>query len=355
MLEENTVGGQQVGVVLATDEATVTGNRIGTNPAGSSARPNQVGMIVPGEITLSGGSPIPFGDDNAFVGNVISGNTLMGALFGGALDFSETNETFAPLQNRAAILGSPDRNTLVGNRIGTDASGLSALGNGANDAQPGFGVWLSSGAENVLLGNVLSGNGVGLFVGGAPDDRPRPHHTRFGGNIIGGTLGGGVIPNRAGGVLIDRADDTVIAPAPVVANGPDVPNLFQGNLGDFAIGVVSQGATGVRNVVRKGVFTGNVGPSIVHIDADHPGQRPAGVPAPPTMLSSIVENDQLSARVMPQVSGAVDVYLSQNCVGGIAQGFHVLTLEGVTGVGADLTLPAPPGDPQHAQIGRAHV
>ncbi len=351
VLKENTVGGQTLGVMLATDEATVTGNRIGTNPGGGSARPNQLGMLVPGEYTVNGASPVPVGDDNSFVGNVISGNTGAGLQLGGAVDFGEDETPRPVLRSPTAVLGSPDRNVLIGNRVGTDASGLSALGNGANEQQPAPGVWLTSGEENVLLGNLLSGNGLGLYVGGAPDDRPRPRHTRIGGNIVGGSLGGGTIPNRRGGVLLDLADDTVIAPAPVTENGPEVPNLFQGNLGNFAIGVIASGSSGVRNVIRKGVFTGNVGPSILHVDADDPAQAPAGVPGAPVMLHSLVENDQLHARVMPQATGPVDVYLSQNCVGGIAQGFHVLTLDGVTGVGADITLAAPPADPDHARVG----
>lgn len=351
VVEENAIGGFQAGLVLGADGARVTGNRIGTESSGSSARPNVTGVLVLGEFRVNGSVAGSTGDLNEFVGNVISGNTGAGLVLGGTADFTSESDPSPALSAAGGAAGTPDENIVLGNRIGTDATGTAAVGNGVNEQSPGPGLWVLSGENNIVLGNVISGNGIGLVVGSADGSLPPARATRVGANLIGATLDGNTIPNRAGGVLIDRSDDNVLAPMLVPGNTAAQPNVIRGNLGAFAVGVRTQAGAGVRNVIRRGPIFGNEGPSIRHGDADHPGQRPANVPAPPVMVSALVEGTQMNARILPQTTGAVDVYLSQSCVQGIAQGLYVKSVDGVTGVAADITLPAVPTDTSSARVG----
>lgn len=350
-VEDNTVGGCDVGLVLGTDGARVTGNRIGTDPGGSSPRPNATGVLVLGEIRVNGSVAGSTGDQNEIVGNVLSGNTGAGLVLGGTADFPSDSDPRPSFRAVGGATGAPDENIVLGNRIGTDAAGTSALGNGVNEQQPAPGLWVISGEDNLVLGNVVSGNGIGILVGAGDGSLPPARATRIGGNFVGGTLDGNTIPNRAGGVLIDRSDDNVLAPLVVPGNPAAQPNVIRGNLGAFGVGVRTQAGVGVRNVIRRGPIFGNVGPSIRHGDVDHPGQRPANVPAPPVMVSALMDGAQMNARVLPQTTGELDVFLSQTCLQGLAQGLYVKTVDGVTGVAADITLPAVPADTSSARVG----
>jgi len=121
----------------------VWGNKIGTNATGTSAIPNTVRGI---EIN-TGASNNTIGGSSVPEQNLISGNAADGVL----IDGSGTND-----------------NQLYGNRIGTQADGTSALGNG------GSGVAITGSASNTLIGDAAAGgntiaynaqNGVGIGSG----------------------------------------------------------------------------------------------------------------------------------------------------------------------------------------------
>ncbi|MFN8539911.1 MAG: hypothetical protein U0232_20825 [Thermomicrobiales bacterium] len=94
---------------------SITGNRIGTNAAGTAAIPNALDGIYindPSDVTIGGSAP---GE-----GNLISGNGRHGiwhSVEGGGY---ATNDTH-----------------ILGNRIGTDITGNGAIGNGGAAAWPG--------------------------------------------------------------------------------------------------------------------------------------------------------------------------------------------------------------------------
>src|SRR6185295_636057 len=88
----------------------IQGNSIGTDPLGTSARPNGTGISIDADSEDEiGGATATAGQAP---GNLISGNSFAGI-----------------------VLGGPPGITVRGNLIGTDSTGTAALPNG------GYGVW----------------------------------------------------------------------------------------------------------------------------------------------------------------------------------------------------------------------
>lgn len=208
---------------------TISGCWIGLGPGGTNAAPNAFqGILIAG-----GASYNTIGGTNALQRNVISGNTQYGIFI------TDSNTT---------------GNIVLGNDIGTDFTGSNAVPNGASGvflgnstfgniiggASPGgrnvisgngqHGVWISDTVSNVVLGNYLGldasgetalGNqlsGIGLFGGSQ--------------NIIGGTVAG------AGNILSGNFEYGID-----IANPATIGNLIQGNL----IGLDAAGTNGIGN------------------------------------------------------------------------------------------------------------
>ncbi len=170
-----------------TQETLVAGNLIGTNLAGTAALGNLTAGVV-----IAGGSGATIGGATALARNVISGNhgdgidisagaasTLIqgnfigtdqtgtkplpnfgsgvsldptGATIGGSAQ-GAGNVISANAQSGVSIAGSTTTGVLIlGNRIGTDATGTVALGNGS------FGV-LVNGTAGVTIGGTAHGEG----------------------------------------------------------------------------------------------------------------------------------------------------------------------------------------------------
>ena len=112
--------------------ATVQGNYIGTDVTGTLARPNQNGITT----NIANNSVV--GGATAGAGNLVSGNTNVGIGVGNTGGF-----------------------VIKGNRIGTQADGTSALGNGGN------GIEFNAGSSNAQIGGSAAGEGnVIAFNGG---------------------------------------------------------------------------------------------------------------------------------------------------------------------------------------------
>jgi CSLREA domain-containing protein len=141
------------GIFINGARGKVTGSYVGTNAAGTMAAANGFqGISVLGPEAIIGG--IGIGE-----GNVISGNSV------------ESINVFCPCSSA----------TIVGNYIGTNAAGTSAVANGGSGVQ-------ILGSPNVTVGgptlghrNVISGNGQsGVYVQGSPATNAKIH-----GNDIG--------------------------------------------------------------------------------------------------------------------------------------------------------------------------
>ena len=193
--------------IVSSHDATIKGNYIGTNVAGTAALPNFVGIKMASAVQhIIGGSA-------AGSGNLISGNQSIGiwAIPGSAL---------------------PSNIGIFGNLIGTDATGTAAIPNGTGVIIQN-GTHIAIGGQSAGEGNLISGNQFsGITVAGAGT-----LDTRVWGNKIGTNLTGTVgIPNSRG-IQIDDASGVSIGGA-----GPEFSNLISGN--SFGVRIVDTGNPG---------------------------------------------------------------------------------------------------------------
>ena len=201
----------------------VRGNYIGTNVAGTAALPNGVDGV-----TIQGSANNVIGRTSlAFRSNLISGNSA----------------------NGVRIMGTgSDDNVVAGNRIGTNASGTAALGNGA------AGITISTGSGNVvgsgLIGDTLvSGNlGDGVqFTGNSADTVVT--NTWVGLNAAGTAA----IGNGGTGINLSSSTGNTVGPGNVISgnelNGVILQSVSRNNVvaGNF-IGLKADGSAGVGNL-----------------------------------------------------------------------------------------------------------
>ena len=178
----NVVSGNREGLVFWEAGATgnlAQGNYIGTNASGDAAVPNDFGIMIyaPGNIV---------GGTEAEAGNLVSGNRFNGINLYGE---------------------HASGNTVLGNLIGTDATGMAALGNGEHGLAVIFASTNTIGGTAQGAGNVLSGNGfVGVFVLGENADS-----NVIQGNYIGTDVTGtAAIGNGESAVSLHSATHTTI-------------------------------------------------------------------------------------------------------------------------------------------------
>jgi hypothetical protein len=154
-------------------------NYIGTNAAGTAAIPNaRQGIYVDGASYHTIGGSLAAG-----TGNLISGHQSCGIGFG-----IETNTGTDPWIY-------PSNITITGNRIGTNAAGTAAIGNGCGVSPIGENVVIGGTAPG--QGNLISGNISGVSLNG-----PSTVGTRVEGNLIGTDISGiGPLGNTGSGVV----------------------------------------------------------------------------------------------------------------------------------------------------------
>ncbi|MBC8422438.1 MAG: hypothetical protein H8E01_00245, partial [Chloroflexi bacterium] len=186
-----------------TSHNVVSGNYIGTNINGTAAIPNPSGVSIE-----QGAQYNTVGGSTPGERNLISGNDYVGVWIFGS---------------------STDNNVVIGNYIGTDASGTAAIGNGH------YGVALEDGAAYNTIGgsapgerNIISGNhpaGVSVAWGA--------EHNTVRGNYIGTDVNGTTtLPNDGYGVQVGQgATDNVIGGSNGAPGGPCTGdcNLISGN------------------------------------------------------------------------------------------------------------------------------
>jgi len=237
-LSRNVISGNSQYGVLITDSNTignvVLGNYIGTDANGSNPVPNVLG----GVFLVASASHNLIGGTNAGAGNVISGNPGSGILMRGSQVVN---------------------NTVQGNFIGTDATGMNPLPNTV------AGVTIDTGSSSNLIGgivagarNVISGNiltyDYGVLVTG-----PGTSGNVVEGNYIGlGVDGLTAVPNYWGLVCADGSTNnmlggTMTGARNVISGNDDeglrltdpgtMANMVQGNF----IGTDASGSNAVPN------------------------------------------------------------------------------------------------------------
>jgi parallel beta-helix repeat protein len=234
------------------------GNRIGTNAEGTTAIPNSSGVWL-----SRGTSANTIGGATAGASNLISGNTNVGIL-----------------------IHDSDDNTVLGNRIGTDADGLAAIPNNV------IGLRLNQGASGNTIGggaagegNLISGNGntgLDLFDAGTS-------YNRIQGNLIGtDATGTGRLGNAVWGVYLaaGASDNTIGGLTPGLGNvvsasgdggiglrdAATVRNVIAGNaIGTDAARILDLGNTSV------GIFLENASDNLIYAENAIRHNRMAGI------------------------------------------------------------------------------
>jgi hypothetical protein len=180
-------GNTGAGIVVDSDGGTIQGNRIGTDITGKFALPNYIGVVI------SASQHNVIGGNGFDLGNVISGNLSSGIAFAIVANFPGLNEV------------PPTDNIVLGNFIGTDITGMTALPNGG-DGVTFFPGDIFGAARNRIGGtaasarNVISGNlGNGIFL-----DRRTANFIQ--GNLIGVAVDGQTpLGNGQNGILVTDA------------------------------------------------------------------------------------------------------------------------------------------------------
>lgn len=155
-------------VTTGSDYNELKGNKIGTNAAGTVAVPNQIGFL------LSGGTR-----HNTIGGTILNDrNIISGNIFSG-IEMADAGTNF---------------NTIIGNYIGTDITGLSAIPN-----MHGIGTTTNV-SKNSFENNVISGNQkIGILLYEFSDS-----NTVYS-NLIGlASDGVSSLPNHSSGIVISN-------------------------------------------------------------------------------------------------------------------------------------------------------
>ncbi len=194
-------GNGDTGIHVQNEESVgnrILGNRIGTNRTGSNSLPNDNGvLVILAQETIIGGADTstPWLCDGPC--NLVSGNDVFGVAIQGT-SAGTLQQTRPGRTDR--LVEDGQGNQVLGNFIGTDLAGTSALPNAA-------GVDLSFSATGNLIGgsNLL---GEGNLIGGNQRDgivvrHPLTGDNQISGNRIGTTADGGTaLPNSENGVWI---------------------------------------------------------------------------------------------------------------------------------------------------------
>ena len=235
----NTIGGNVIsgnlndGIdlgVAGASNTVVQGNRIGTNAAGTAAIPNAFQGIW-----IAGASNNTIGGTAPAARNLLSGNGSTGVMISGP---------------------TTTGNSVLGNYIGTNATGTAAVPNVFD------GVNLRDGATGNTIGggNVISGNRNGIFI-----ETNATNHVIS--NFIGTNAAGtGALPNTFAGIFVTSGGNRIGLTAAGGAAGNTI--AFNGAQG---VSVVSGTGTAIANnsIFSNGALGIDLGPTgVTPNDAD---------------------------------------------------------------------------------------
>jgi CSLREA domain-containing protein len=243
------------GIAINATGGVVQQNLIGTNAAGTAA----LGNGSDGVQILAGGATVG-GTAGAATRNIISGNTGNGVFV-------------------YAVSG----NAVEGNYIGTDITGATAIGNGADGVLLEFATGNTIGgtistARNIISGNLKNGVEVDLVSG--------PVGNLVDGNYIGTDVTGAAkVGNSGNGVLLSTAANNTIGGTISGAR-----NFISGNTGQGIL-IIGSGSTG-NQVLGNYIGTnaagnGTLGNSGSGVDISNAPNNSVGskIGSPPNVIS----------------------------------------------------------------------
>lgn len=220
-----------------TNNNLVQGNYIGTDPAGTTAKPNAgAGVVIYGGTQSNTiGGTTPSGR------NVISGNTGQGVAIGG-------------LGGSLGATIGPTQNVVAGNYIGLDATGVAKIANnstgvdiyGTAQSNTIGGTW--AGARNFICGSTYYGvalSGIGT------------NSNLVQGNTIGLNVGGTIIANGLQGVALfqsQQADPSGPQSNLIGGSALGASNIIAGNTSE---GVAVFDAGTLKNTIRQNSIFSN--------------------------------------------------------------------------------------------------
>jgi hypothetical protein len=233
-------GSTNNGIELQAPGSVVEGNFIGTDATGTIAIGNRIGVSVINQNNQTIGGP------SAASRNLISGNTLYGI-----------------------SINAADNCVIQSNYIGTDISGMAALGNAS------AGIYFVNGTQNTIIGgltatpgtppgNLISGqtSGYGISSGGGAAGANHSNGSVLEGNLIGAKANGtNALGNKVGirlgeeGVTVGGAD-------------PQARNVICASNGTTGGGSITD--AGIVVFVNNDVIMGN------YIGTDISGANPLG-------------------------------------------------------------------------------
>lgn len=369
VVADNVVGGQAFGVILAANSTQTIGNKIGVDPTGELPRPNFFGISVPRTVTTTEGTA-EVGSSNIIgvegQGNTISGNALPAIVVGEVLNLTgssssseETASNFTAESIRLGLLlsshlghsqesdrtlvqdesntstgqrisgeASSDGNVIAFNHVGTNTDGDKEVGNARSDSfeEVTGSVRILAGSNNVIRGNLISGNGAGVQVQ-PNDDSIEVVGTKIVGNVIGGsTAVGQNMPNQYGGIQIIDASRTDVVPGALTTSGPEVRNKIFGSQ-NWGINISRAEFT----VIRQTDITGVDGPAINDFFRFNVHDSPAS-------LEAVANSGSLAIELVPEVTGPIDLFVSSTCVEGNGHGTFVKTFGGTANVAQTETI-----------------
>ena len=213
----NVISANSLGVSISGGgNHTIWGNRIGTDPSGSAA----AGLQPFGIWIGNGAGPVTIGGALPGYGNLISGNGL-GIYIVDGINIH-----------------------IVGNRIGTDASGMTAVPNSIGIQTHGRITIIGTTATGMgsATGNLISGNEWGIWIATSAQDTFVQH------NLIGTDVSGqGSLPNTNEGI-----HSVATAGAVIGGFGVDEGNVIQGNGGSgIGLGGNANGHLILGNTIRQ--------------------------------------------------------------------------------------------------------
>lgn len=257
-------GNQNDGITIRGTANSVLGSYIGTNATGIAALPNGFGIKVEGDDAVIG---MPE------AGNLISGNNSAGVYIPGAgvvvrgnrigtdatgMDALGNLDGVVVLETTGTVIGGTEagaRNLVSGNRraglsliavsttvvqgnwVGTDATGLAPLGNGTVDLADAISLFGNSSHSGNLIGGAMEAEGNVIVA--SPDDGlgvTGVSGTIIQNNRIGiGADGQTPLPNADDGIDLNQADGTTVLDNTISAN------VENGIVADASEGVVVRG------------------------------------------------------------------------------------------------------------------